>query len=90
MSNLAAETKREPQSTNPFYFPSTLSFPRRRESGGQAKLAIRNQARTAASGSLPPLWGKARMGVPRAFSPRPGTQTYPCKPRRLRWGVAGV
>ena len=46
------------------------SFRRTQEPGGRgerrAKSAIRNQARTASSGSLLPLWEKARMRVRRA------------------------
>ena len=34
--------------------------------GSRAESSIRNQARIASDKSLPPLWGKARMGVRRA------------------------
>ena len=34
--------------------------------GLRAELVIRNQVRIASDKSLPPLWGKARMGVTRA------------------------
>ena len=51
---------------------SAPSFPRKRESRGlEPNPAIRNQAQTAAGGSLLPSWEKVRMRVSRAFSPRP-------------------
>ena len=64
--------------------PPSPSFPRKRES---RRLATRNQVQTVASGSLLPLWEKARMRVsPRASAalragrPRSQTQTYLYKP----------
>ena len=35
------------------------------------KTATRNHVRIASDKFLPPLWGKVRMGVSRASSPRP-------------------
>ena len=53
----------------------------------RAESFIRNQVRIASDKSLPPLWGKARMGVRRALARLcgrdarvPRTQAYPCKP----------
>ena len=47
----------------------------------EAKPATQNQARIAANKSLPPLRGKARMGVSRASSPPlPGRQPAPASP----------
>ena len=43
----------------------------------EAKTAARNQVQTASDKSLPPSWGKARMGEPRAYSPRPRRQQKP-------------
>ena len=53
----------------------------------EAKFAARNQVQMAVIGSLPPLWGKARMGVSRASGPRPGRKPTHASPL---WGKAGM
>ena len=93
-----SEIKYESRATNPFplYGLTGVGFDSRhsRESGNpegtrglRTKTAAQNQAQIAVNKSLPPLWGKARMGVRRAQARlcgrdarAPETQTYPCKP----------
>ena len=53
-----------------------------------AKPATRNQARTAASGSLLPSWEKVRMRVSRASSPRPAA-AKPATRNQARTAASG-
>ena len=100
-----SEIKYESRATNPFplYGLAGVGFDSRhsREGGNpegtrglRAKSFIRNQVRIASDKSLPPLWGKAKMGARRAqarlcaWAIRPVTlmSTRP----RARWHWTGV
>ena len=59
---MSSETKRESRATNPLLPSVNPVIPAKAGIQRPTKPAARNQVRIADDKSLPPLWGKARMG----------------------------